>query len=347
MAIDRWGGLAENGKDSRLLPSKGPSMKTTTAIALLILAGCASESTQLEMDPAIEDAFREQRGRERELAARQGQFTNVLLNLDKMVDSYVYKVNERGELTPADEVARIEQYLSQEVDGHFDVQTQQWVRGHYDELVHAADDPSAPGNQSVALAALGFSTRPETLSVLLNGVESADLNVSNSAVLALAVFKDERTPPAVLARCVNQEERPMSMRTNAAWALYQIQTAAIDNTEIVEFWKGILEEQAQRVDPGILVTAVRGMGLTRDPELTGYVVKYVSNPTPQIRMAAAIALGRMQNPTTYETLLALLGPAETNANVRLAGCKALQALAGGIDRGYDVEGWRLLFERGD
>jgi HEAT repeat protein len=297
------------------------------------------------MDPALEDAFREQRERERELAARQGQLNSVLLNLDKMVDSYVYKVNERGEATPANEVAKIEQYLSQEVDGHFNVQTQQWVRGHYDELVRTADDPSAPGNQSIALASLGFSTRPETLSVLLNGVESENLNVSNSAVLALAIFKDERTPAAVLVRCVNQKERPMSMRTNAAWALYQVQTAAINNTEIVEFWKSILGEQDEKTDPGILVTAVRGMGLTRNPELTGYVVKHVSDPTPQVRMASAIALGRMQNPATHEALLALLGPAEINANVRLAGRKALQALAGGTDRRYDVEGWRLLFKR--
>ena len=72
-------------------------MKTTTAIALLTLAGCASETTQPAMDPAIEEAFREQQERERDLDARRSLFTRVLMDLDKMVDSYVYMVNERGE----------------------------------------------------------------------------------------------------------------------------------------------------------------------------------------------------------------------------------------------------------
>ena len=323
-------------------------MKTRIAIALpLLLAGCASDAATPEMDPAIEEAFRQQQEREKELAISRSQFNRILLDLDKMVDSYVFMVNERGEADTADAVGKIDRFLSQQVDGSFDVQTQQWESGYYDELVRAADDPTYPGNQSIALAALGFSTRPETLSVLVNGVENEDFIVSNSAVLGLAVFRDERTPPAVLARCVVEEGRPLSMRSNAAWALFQIQTILIDNDdEIVAFWKSLLEQPPLTVDPGILVSAVRGIGLTRDPELTDFVVKFVSDPTPQVRMAAAIALGRMQNQATYESLLALLGPAETNANVRLAARKALQALAGGTDRGYDVLGWRLLFDRG-
>lgn len=322
-------------------------MKTRLAIALFpLLAGCASDTTGTGMDPAIEEAFRQQQQQEQELAARRNQLNRILLDLDKMVDSYVFMVNERGDWGTGDSVGKIERFLSQQVDGFFNIQTQQWENGHYDELVRVADDPSIPGNQSISLAALGFSTRPETLSVLLNGVENEDFNVSNSAVLGLAVFRDERTPPAVLMRCVVQEGRPLSMRSNAAWALYQLQTVLSDNEEIVEFWKSLLGKPTLAVDPGILISAVRGMGITRNPELTGYIVKFVSDPTPQVRMAAAIALGRMQNQATYESLLALLGPAETNANVRLAARKALQALAGGTDRGYDVQGWRLLFDRG-
>ena len=129
-------------------------------------------------------------------------------------------------------------------------------------------------------------------------------------------------------------------------ALYQIQTSVVDTSDILEFWKTTLDRPIAQTDPGILVSAVRGMGLSRDPELAGHVEKYVSDPTPQVRMAAAIALGRMQNEATHESLLLLLGPGETNANVRLAARKALQALAGGTDRGYSVDQWRKVFERG-
>ena len=325
-------------------------MKSRLPLPLLIpvLVGCASSPPALVKDPAIEEAFREQRLREQESIARQGQFSRVLVSLDKMVDSYVFMVNERGDNTEGDQRRKVEEYLSQQVDGRFDIRAQQWRSGHYDELVAAANNPSIRlrGNRSIALAALGFSTRPETLSVLLNGVEDENFNVSNSAVLGLATLKDERTPPMVIARCVEQPERPMSMRSNAAWALYQIQTSVVDTSDILEFWKTTLDRPIAQTDPGILVSAVRGMGLSRDPELAGHVKKYVSDPTPQVRMAAAIALGRMQNQATFESLLVLLGPGETNANVRLAARKALQALAGGTDRGYSVDQWRKVFERG-
>lgn len=319
-----------------------------TYLLLTVLIGCSSSPTtpEREMDPELEQAFREQRQDELERLARQGQFTSILLNLDKMIDSYVYVANEGGEGGLDDRQEKIADFLTQQVDGRFNSQTGQWTSGHYDELVQAASNATYPGNQSIALAALGFSSRPDTLSVLLNGVESEDFNVSNSAVLALAIFKNERTPPVVLMRCIDQLERPMSMRSNAAWALYQIQTAIVDPSEIVEYWKTVLDRPIQDTDPGVLVSAVRGMGLSRDAELASYVEKYVSTPTPQVRMAAAIALGRMQNQESYETLLALLGPAETNPNVRLAARKALQALAGGVDRGYSVEQWRKVFERG-
>jgi hypothetical protein len=64
-----------------------------------------------------------------------------------------------------------------------------------------------------------------------------------------------------------------------------------------------------------------------------------------VRINAAIALGRMNAQNQYEKLLELLSPAETVPNVRLAARKALQALAGGTDHGYEVELWRREFDR--
>ena len=84
----------------------------------------------------------------------------------------------------------------------------------------------------------------------------------------------------------------------------------------------------------------------RDPERTDVVVKFASQPKPKIREATAIALGRMKNQETYAVLLTLLGVAEPNQNVRLAARKGLQALAGNVDAGYDVDEWRKVFDRG-
>ena len=63
-----------------------------------------------------------------------------------------------------------------------------------------------------------------------------------------------------------------------------------------------------------------------------------------MRTATAIAIGRLGDLRGTEALYTLLGREEPNENVRLAARKALQALAGGEDRGYDVDEWRKVFD---
>ena len=64
-------------------------------------------------------------------------------------------------------------------------------------------------------------------------------------------------------------------------------------------------------------------------------------------MAAARALGRMNAQEHWRDLLALLKPAESVQNVRLHARKALAALAGNKDYGYDLAAWRKVFDRGE
>lgn len=98
-------------------------------------------------------------------------------------------------------------------------------------------------------------------------------------------------------------------------------------------------------DPEILTPVVRAVGLFRNPDHARFVEPLTRHRTPSVRMNAAIALGRMGNQASHKVLLKLIQPAETNPNVRLAARKALQALAGNIDAGYDVEMWKSLFAR--
>jgi HEAT repeat protein len=93
------------------------------------------------------------------------------------------------------------------------------------------------------------------------------------------------------------------------------------------------------------VQALTGLGLLRNPEHLERVVRFLTHPEAMVRMSAAIALGRIGNPAAVEPLLTLLGSTEANENVRLAARKALQALAGDIDCGYDVAEWRKAFQR--
>ena len=54
-------------------------------------------------------------------------------------------------------------------------------------------------------------------------------------------------------------------------------------------------------------------------------------------MAVAVALGRIRSEDSLPILFMLLGPAESNQNVKLATRKALQELAPGTDRGYEPD----------
>ena len=125
-----------------------------------------------------------------------------------------------------------------------------------------------------------------------------------------------------------------------------MQDSCFKKEEILAFYAEALSRPIDHYEPTILVSLIRGMGKGRNPEQAEIVVKYASHPTAKIRETVANALGRMKNPDSAEALLALLSVSETNPNVRLASRKALQALAGDVDRGYDVEEWRKVFHRG-
>ena len=202
-------------------------------------------------------------------------------------------------------------------------------------------------NQQIAMAALGFSDRPSALDPLLNGAAHPDSRIAGNAVLGLAILGDSRTPLAVIARVMENTSYPDLVRISAAWSLFRLETSMAEPSTTAEIWKRVLAGpiDEQKLD-GVLTSALRGIGLTRDKSLSPEVVRYVSHPTPMVRMSAAISLGRLQDPSTVDALLTLIEPSEQNPNVRLAARKSLQALAGGNDRGYDIEAWRELFQRG-
>ena len=132
----------------------------------------------------------------------------------------------------------------------------------------------------------------------------------------------------------------------AAWALYRVQTVSTDPSAIVACWRRFLSTERERMPAGVLVTAVRGLGLAAADANADLVAPMLKHPVPPLRMAAALALGRMNAQEHWRDLLQLLEPAESVQNVRLHARKALMALAGNKDYGYDLVAWRKVFDRG-
>ena len=209
-----------------------------------------------------------------------------------------------------------------------------------------AADSTEPRQQGIALAALGFSGRRDVTDLIQQGTMSDDADIVDKAVFGLAVLRSPQTAPGPLAAVVENDRHPEDGRVQAAWALYRVQTVSTDPSAIVACWRRFLSTERERMPAGVLVTAVRGLGLAADAANADLVAPMLKHPVPRLRMAAALALGRMNAQEHWRDLLQLLEPAESVQNVRLHARKALMALAGNKDYGYDLVAWRKVFDRG-
>ncbi len=314
--------------------------------SLLVLSACSSSPTiRTEAAPDLTEHEREMRALDKE----RRDFDVTLLKLDQAIDSYVQAVANRGEVRADNLATRLEKSIHDMVvdEGPVEIGKPERPPGeNYRRLLATATDGTDARNQGIALAALGFSGHSEVMPTILQGAQLDDPYLVDHAVLGLAVLRSPKTPPGVLGAVILRRKHPEDGRCLAAWTLYRIQEASESAAEIKAIWVRCLTEERENVPPGVLVTAVRGLGLARDPQHSALVADYLKNPTPRVRMAAAIALARMNAQDHAADLIDLLGPQEAVQNVRLCARKALADLAGGSDYGYDVTAWRKIFDRG-
>ncbi len=306
------------------------------ALLSLLLHACAGADPEAPTGTydasleAAERAKRESTGIPKEDAA-------LLLQIDQAMDSYVSALSNTGAPTWDTKRERLERLLRQLVSGNP-------AGANTRKLIALASDGTDPFYQGIALAALGFADSGDVMPVILQGAQLSDPDLVDRAVLGLALLADPRTPPGVVAAVMNDERHPEAGRINAAWALVTLQKKSLHAAEIVPLWRRMLDGGGD-VHPLLLANALRGLGIARDPADAELAARFLTHPTPRVRMMAAAALGFMNAQGQVEKLLLLLAPSETTPNVRLAARMALRELAGGVDRGYDVERWRQEFQR--
>lgn len=282
---------------------------------------------------------------------KQKDFQAILIRLDQAIEQYVTALANRGDQRADDQAEKLFTHLRKEVldqTPRAKAKKGTIVRGRgyvFAQLRALAADNSNSERQGIALAALGFSGRTDVMNDILQGARVDDPFVIDKAVLGLAILRSRDTPPSVLAAIAENPKHPEDGRVQAAWALYRVQSSCLDQTEIAKIWSRYVGPMRKELPPGIIVTAIRGLGLTTNDEYAKLVVPMLKDPTPRIRMAAAVALGRMNAQEHWQDLLDLLKPQESVQNVRLSARKALARLAGNHDYGYDVVAWRKVFER--
>ena len=327
------------------------SLAIIPALLVTLFSAC-STSSNLRQEPAPDLVKRQEEIKTQDKSQRD--FQRVIIQLDQMIDNYVTAIANRGDQRADDQAAKLLKLLRDKVldrpsrrPGRQPDSSDRQPGEFFQRLRQLAMDGSLPDQQAIALAALGFSGRADVMSDILQGARTTDPFVIDHAVLGLAVLRSRDTPPGVLAAIVENPKHPEDGRVQAAWALYQVQSACIDQSAIAKVWVNFLGEKRNTLPPGVLVTAIRGLGLTTSDEHADLVAPLLKDPTPRIRMSAAVALGRMNAKQYWQDLLDLLRPQESVQNVRLSARKALARLAGDHDYGYDISAWLKVFDLGN
>lgn len=314
----------------------------------LLYASCATQP-ELRTEPAPELVELE-KGRIANDQDRR-RFEQVLIKLDQSMDSYAVALANQGDPRADKQAEQIAKYIQDLVLDNKAIPAgadpNDYEIGDNLRLLRAlAADSTEPRQQGIALAALGFSGRRDVTDLIQQGTMSDDADIVDKAVFGLAVLRSPQTAPGPLAAVVENDRHPEDGRVQAAWALYRVQTVSTDPSAIIACWRRFLSTERERMPAGVLVTAVRGLGLAADAANADLVAPMLKHPVPRLRMAAALALGRMNAQEHWRDLLQLLEPAESVQNVRLHARKALMALAGNKDYGYDLVAWRKVFDRG-
>ena len=330
-----------------------PSLSLVAAV----LAGCSSTPTT-GPDPEIESQARKQAQGRQEVSDTAKMKAKVLLELHAATDKYFEARSKMGDPRARDLMQKLDTVIRQQVQRNFDL------------LVFTAKDVANKTDRGVALRSLGFcdESKEERETRLKKGLTKGERPVRQSeialdalttalsddedwivesALLGFAVLAAHETPVAEIAAILEDEKRSLAIRENASFALMVMQDhlVAEKTKPIRPACQRVLMQPLGEVDSKIVIGCLRSLGRFRQPADATIVEPYCAHPTPLVRVAAAIALGRMQNQQSYKTLLKMIDDAERNKNVRLAARKGLKALAGGVDHGYDVKLWERLFER--
>ena len=201
------------------------------------------------------------------------------------------------------------------------------------------DSPGKKSNQSYVETALD---------ALVTALSDSDEHIVNQAIHGLGMLRAPSTPTKSLVSIIEDTKTDLGSRRAAAWSLMSIQPHLTGDRRqaLLPVWLRLLSQPVGDLEPEITVQAIRGLGLYRRPADARFVEPYCDHPTALVRFHACVALGRQKNQDSHKKLFELLQPSESNRNVRLAARKALMALAGGKDRGYDLKKWEKLFQRG-
>lgn len=199
--------------------------------------------------------------------------------------------------------------------------------------------------RGVASTALGFSGDPSVLPILLNNLADADPGVVANTLFGLGMLAAPETPGGSLNDTVRRPDATLEIIQNGVYAAARVAQA-----------RNLDEERGQRNDdldsallyllerpePGIRAQAASGLGYAEvEIAIAPLTNLLIGDPNPNVRMAAAFALGEIGDGLTGNALVSALDDAEQGV---AAAARGALAKLYGRDLGPDPKAWEPLLK---
>jgi hypothetical protein len=196
----------------------------------------------------------------------------------------------------------------------------------------------APRNRSIASAALGFCGDSSVLPLLMNNVSSDESEVVAKSLLGIGMLSSPDTPIAPIYAALNAPTATPEVESNAAFALFQI--AAIAQTDGDGTMSSALLSLLNSPQASVRAQAALSLGLIKAnlaiPPVTDLLA---ADPNPEVRTAAAFALGQIGSVASTRPLVAALSdPSALTAGTARGALSRIH----GRDLGPDAESWRTM-----
>lgn len=188
----------------------------------------------------------------------------------------------------------------------------------------------------VAAGALGFSSRPDAIPVLLAALDDGNPYVRSNAALSLGLIGNRDVPREPFLNLLTDSEAPV--RGSAAFALSRLVRHGVD-TEAVPVLVDALRDRHFAVrNESVRALAVIGDRRATIPLLeTTFRDQYFL-----IRLNTAVALARLRDPRAIAPLMRALD--DTDENIRKAARYSLGEITGAGVEDSDVA-WKAWWER--
>lgn len=195
-----------------------------------------------------------------------------------------------------------------------------------------------PVNRAVASAALGFSNDAEVLPLLANNAADSHPAVRANALLGLGVLARPETPLRPIHTAAVDPASTSEVLRNAAFAALRL--ASVLQSDQGGDLGATFAALLGSADPAVRTQAALGAGIVRAAHLVPQLTDLLTgDPQPQVRMAAAVALGNIGAPGAAPALARALD--DTDKLTRGAARAALVKIHG-RDEGPTADDWRQV-----